>query len=229
MLQTVKTVVLVRHARSTANDDPSVYLTTPDHAIPLVRPADDPAALTAGDALRGLGLDPGLVCSWYSPYLRCKQTQALVLARAFGDAAGLVRCRESFLLREQEFGDWDSLTDEQIATTDPARHARLQRMTDALGRFYFRYPHGESRADVVERMTLFLGKLHRSRYAFHVVFLHGVTQRAFRMAWMNLPVEWFETEPNPTNASVLRITRETDGRWAETFLTQRETKAQKGH
>jgi broad specificity phosphatase PhoE len=221
MLQTVKTVVLVRHARSTANDDPSVYLTVPDHAIPLARPDDDPAALAAGDALRGLGLDPALVCSWYSPYLRCRQTQDLVLARAFGDAAGIVRCRESFLLREQEFGDWDSLTDAEIAAEDPARHARLRRMTDALGRFYFRYPHGESRADVVERMTLFLGKLHRSRYADHVVFLHGVTQRAFRMAWMNLPAEWFETEPNPGNASVLRIARETDGRWGEAFLVPR--------
>ncbi len=47
MLQTVKTVVLIRHARSTANDDPSVYLTTPDHAIPLSRPSDDPAALAS--------------------------------------------------------------------------------------------------------------------------------------------------------------------------------------
>jgi broad specificity phosphatase PhoE len=229
MLPTVKTVVLVRHARSTANDDPSVYLTTPDHAIPLVRPDDDPAALAAGDALRALDLDPTALCSWYSPYLRCRQTQSLVLARAFGDEARRVRTRESFLLREQEFGDWDSLTDDEIATRDPARHARLQRMTDALGRFYFRYPQGESRADVVERVTLLLGKLHRSRFADHVIFLHGVTQRAFRMAWMNLPVEWFETEPNPTNASVLRIAREPDGRWAETLLTPRPEILSRAH
>lgn len=219
MIQTVKTVILVRHARSVANDDPSVYRTTPDHAIALTHPMDDPAALAAGDALRALDLDPALVCSWYSPYLRCKQTQALVLARAFGDATGLVRCRESFLLREQEFGDWDSLTDEEIARSEPERYARRARMTDALGRFYFRYPHGESRADVVERMTLFLGKLHRSRYDTHVVFLHGVTQRAFRMAWMNLPAEWFETEPNPANASVLQILRDAEGRWSERSLT----------
>ncbi len=219
MLQTVQTVVLIRHARSLANDDPSVYLTTPDHAIALARPDDDPAALAAGDALATLGLDPTLVCSWYSPYLRTRQTQSLVLARAFGEAAPLVRCREAFLLREQEFGDWDCLTDEEIAARDPERHARLRRATDTLGRFYFRYPHGESRADVVQRVTLFLGKLHRSRYAIHVVFLHGVTQRAFRMAWMNLPAEWFETEPNPPNASVVHIARDAEGRWAERLLT----------
>ena len=94
-------------------------------------------------------------------------------------------------------------------------------MADALGRFYFRYPHGESRADVVERITLFLGKLHRSRYDTHIVFLHGVTQRAFRMAWMNLPAEWFETEPNPANASVLQLARDDEGRWSERALTAR--------
>lgn len=214
----VHTVVLIRHARSTANEDPSVYLTTPDHAIPLARPSDDPAALAAGDAVRALDLDPAAVCSWYSPYRRCRQTQALVVGRAFGESADLVRCRESFLLREQEFGDWDSLTDAQIAERDPERHARQQRLTDTLGRFYFRYPNGESRADVVERITLFLGKVHRSRYAMHLVFLHGVTQRAFRMAWMNLPAEWFETEPNPANASVLHIARDAEGRWAERHL-----------
>ncbi len=221
MIQTVKTVILVRHARSVANDDPSVYRTTPDHAIALTRPFDDPDALAAGDALGALGLDPALVCSWYSPYLRCRQTQALVLGRAFGHGAGRVRCRESFLLREQEFGDWDSLTDDEIAARDPARWARRARMADALGRFYFRYPDGESRADVAARITLFLGKLHRSRYDTHVVFLHGVTQRAFRMAWMNLPAEWFETEPNPANASVLQIVRDDDGRWSERALTAR--------
>ncbi|MEA2747933.1 MAG: hypothetical protein QOI41_2076, partial [Myxococcales bacterium] len=37
----VATIALVRHGRSAANDDPRVYLTTPDHAIPLSRPTDD--------------------------------------------------------------------------------------------------------------------------------------------------------------------------------------------
>jgi broad specificity phosphatase PhoE len=218
MFQNVRSVLLIRHARSTANDDPAVYRSTPDHAIPLVRPNDDPAALAAGDRLRAMALDARQVCAWYSPYLRCQQTMGLVLDRAFGDRADSVRRRESFLLREQEFGDWDSLSDEEIATHDPERFARRKRMLDAFGRFYFRYPNGESRADVVARLTLFLGKVHRSRYVDHVIFLHGVTQRAFRMAWMNHPVAWFEEERNPDNASVLRISRDESGRWREDFV-----------
>jgi broad specificity phosphatase PhoE len=215
---TVKTLVLVRHGRSIANDDPAVYLTMPDHAIPLCDPHADPVILAAGDRIATLGLSPEEVCSWSSTYLRCAQTEALVLRRAFGEATPRVARRESFLLREQEFGDWDGLSEEQMKAKDPERYARRARMTDGLGRFYFRYPSGESRADVVQRMATFLGKLHRSRFAHHLLFLHGVTQRAFRMAWMNRPVEWFETEPNAGNASVLVIRRDAEQWWCDAYL-----------
>jgi broad specificity phosphatase PhoE len=218
MTKAIRTVLLVRHARSTANDDPRVYRTVPDHMIPLTRPTDDPAALLAGEAIRRLSLDPAKICSWCSTYLRCVQTESVVLGAAFGEAAAGIRRRQSFLLREQEFGDWDSLTEEEIEAVDPVRFARRKRLTDNFGRFYFRYPFGESRADVTQRTTIFLGKIHRTRYPHHVVFLHGVTQRAFRMAWLNLSVDWFEEEPNPPNASVLMLHRDAEDRWVERYL-----------
>ena len=215
----VATIALVRHGRSLANDDPRVYLTTPDHAIPLSRLSDDPEALLAGDRLAALGYDPANVCSWRSPYKRCVQTEALVMRRALGEAFDRVKRRESFLLREQEFGDWDGLDEAQMQLLDPVKYARRAMMTDQRGRFYFRYPSGESRADVVQRISVFLGKLHRTRFRHHVVFLHGVTQRAFRMAWFNSSSDWFEAEPNPTNASVLLIERDAEHGWAERLLT----------
>jgi broad specificity phosphatase PhoE len=215
----LETVLLVRHARSTANDDPSIYAHTPDHVIPLVRPEDDPAALAAGAALAALSLDPGVVCAWSSTYLRCKQTRELALSGAFGAAAAAVMRRESFLLREQEFGDWDGWTEEQIEARDPERFRRKQRLFDEDGRFYFRYPNGESRADVVQRCAIFIGKMYRSRYRHQVVFLHGVSQRALRMAWFNRSVEWFEKEPNPRNCSVLLIRRDPERTvWTEQYL-----------
>jgi broad specificity phosphatase PhoE len=214
----VETIALVRHGRSTANDDPTVYLKTPDHAIPLARPTDDPDALLAGDRLATLGYDPADVCSWRSPYLRCVQTEEIVMRRVLGDAFEQIRRRDSFLLREQEFGDWDGLDEAQMEALDPVKYARRARMTDHRGRFYFRYPSGESRADVVQRMSIFLGKLHRTRFKHHVIFLHGVTQRAFRMAWFNGSSEWFETEPNPPNASVLVLSRDHERKWVERRL-----------
>lgn len=214
----LETIVLVRHARSTANDDPAVYRTTPDHTIPLARPTDDAEALLAGRKLAALSLDPRSLCSFSSTYLRCAQTETLVLDQAFGADVSLVRRRSSFLLREQEFGDWDCLTEAEMEAADPARYAKRRRLTDNYGRFYFRYPGGESRADVTQRISIFIGKIHRSRYPHHVVFLHGVTQRAFRMAWFNRSVDWFEDEENARNASVLVIRRGRDGHWEERYL-----------
>ncbi len=218
MNRDIDTLVLVRHARSTANEDDLVYKTTPDHVIPLLRPGSDPAALEAGAKIAALGLDASQTCCWCSPYLRCRQTEAIVVPRAFGEAAHAIDRRESFLLREQEFGDWDGLSDQEIAASDPVRSARYKLMTDARGQFYFRLPNGESRADVVERVTLFIGKLHRSQFRNHIITSHGVTQRALRMSWHNRSVDWFESERNPVNASVLVIRRGADGGWTEEYL-----------
>ena len=215
----IETVLLIRHARSVANDDPSIYEHIPDHAISLAQPDDDPGALLAAQTIARLRLPPDQVCAWCSTYVRCAQTEAIVLRNVFGDdGACRVRRRPSFLLREQEFGDWDRLTDEQIQQRDPERWARRKLLGDNYGKFYFRYPGGESRADVTQRIHVFAGKLNRSDYPHHLVFLHGVTQRAFRMAWLDLSVDWFEEEPNPPNASVLQLSRDENGWWRERYL-----------
>lgn len=211
-------IVLVRHATSLANLDPTLYKTLPDHAIPLVRPDDDPAAISAAQAIRDLAFPVQDTCVWISTYLRCKQTEGIVTRHLFGTEADELRRRESFLLREQEFGDWDGLNEDEMAAHHPDLYDKRRRLTDTQGRFYFRYPNGESRADVVQRVSVFLGKVHRSKYHHHIIFLHGVTQRSFRMAWFDRPPEWFENEPNPRNASVLLIDRDQRGWWQERYL-----------
>jgi broad specificity phosphatase PhoE len=218
MASTIQRLFLIRHATSTANLDATIYKTVPDHVIPLARPEDDPRALEAAEMLRPFRLPVDDTCCWSSTYVRCRQTEALMTGPLFGAETERLRRRVSFLLREQEFGDWDGLDDEECARLFPAQWAKRQRMSDAQGRFYFRVPNGESRADVVQRSSILLGKIHRSRYHNHLIFLHGVTQRALRMAWFDRLPEWFETEPNPTNTSVLLIDRDEQGRWQERYL-----------
>jgi 2,3-bisphosphoglycerate-dependent phosphoglycerate mutase len=203
----IERLILVRHGVSTANLDPRIYLQVSDHRIPLVDPQNDSGAVHAGVAIKALGIRAEEVCVWTSPYVRCMQTLEIVTRTAFEESSSKVLRRESFLLREQEFGDWDGLSEEVIAERYPVLFEKRKKLADEYGRFYFRYPNGESRADVVQRVTLFLGKVQRSSHPTHLIFLHGVTQRAFRMAWMNHPVDWLEREPNPKNASVHIIER----------------------
>ena len=214
-------VILVRHAASLANRDPAVYLSTPDHTIPLCQPHDDAEALAAAELIRTLALDPSRVCSWRSSYVRCMQTESLMVTRTFGDGVSAVQRLESFLLREQDYGDWDGLSDASIAAADPSRFAKRQRATEPYPRFYFRHPNGESRADVALRAATFIERLRHSDRPHHIVFLHAVTQRAFRMVWFDRTVEWFHNEPNPPNASVVVIERDVvTGAWREYSLSQ---------
>ncbi|MFO0660913.1 MAG: histidine phosphatase family protein [Polyangiaceae bacterium] len=225
MPSSVQNVVLIRHDVSIANVDPMVYRTMPDHVIPLVS-LDSDRVKRAGSIIAGLGFELSNTCAWSSPYVRCLQTQQGVLSAAYATQIDAVRRRESFLLREQEFGDWDSLTDAEAEVQLPRAFAKRKLLTDNQGKFYFRYPNGESRADVVQRVISFIGKIIRSDYSNHILFLHGVTQRAFRMAWLNLDVDWFEDEPNPKNASVLWIRRDSDGvGWIEQELPDGECRS----
>jgi broad specificity phosphatase PhoE len=83
----------------------------------------------------------------------------------------------------QEFGDWDNMDDVNMQTENPRRYKALLQVAcnstkrskkrnarfaspalqakDAYNKFYFRYPNGESRADVVQRAALFTSKLFR--------------------------------------------------------------------
>ena len=211
-------IILVRHARSLANADPAVYRSMRDHEIPLCAPEDDPPAIAAGEAIRTLGLAADSVYCWTSSFTRCRQTEALVLRTAFGDGAGALRRHESFLLRELEYGDWDGLSDEEAAARDPERWARKMRGNDPYSRFYFRAPNGESRADLVLRVATFSDQMRRLGRVHHIVFTHALTLRAFRMMWFNRSIEWFDAEPHPPNAAVVRITHG-GNEWQESVLT----------
>jgi broad specificity phosphatase PhoE len=286
-------ICLIRHGLSTANVDEKVYLQMPDHVIPLVNPRDDPILLEAGRSLASLGMPPHDTVAWYicafptgiirntlvrySPYLRTKQTMDIVLAAAFGDQAHLVQKKESFLLREQEFGDWNTLTEAEMEKENPRRFIALKQAKDVYNKFYFRCPnsflrctfaasararapsnssarcaphtapdtptakaaltsHSASRCsrqsflevrNNTTRIFSFLFVSRTPRYypgskQHHVVFLHGVTQRAMRMTFFNRTVEWFEREPNPSNGSVVHMKRnidQSDGpRWSEYYL-----------
>jgi len=71
-------------------------------------------------------------------------------------------------------------------------------MTDrrTLGSFYYRFPTGESGADVCERVATFIDSLHRNfqekKKARNVILVtHGLTCRLFLMKWFHWDVDVF--------------------------------------
>ncbi|KIF67516.1 phosphoglycerate mutase [Streptomyces sp. AcH 505] len=194
-------IVLVRHGESEGNADDSVYEREPDHALRLT-PAGRRQAEETGVRLRRMfGATP--VSAYVSPYRRTHDT-----FHAFGLDPALVRVREEPRLREQDWGNWQDRDDVRLQKT----------YRDAYGHFFYRFPQGESGADVYDRVGAFLESLHRSFEEPDsppnvLLVTHGLTMRLFCMRWFHWSVAEFESLSNPRNAETRTLLLGPDGRY----------------
>ena len=200
-------ILLVRHGESLGNIDPVVHATTADHAVPLsdrgVEQAREAGRQIAAFYERTLGDTRPHVRLWVSPYRRTRQTADGVMEHA---GAWITDRREHILLCEQQFGVFDGVPEHELATRFPAEHAYYEMQCRFGGKFWARFPQGESRFDVAKRIHQAFGTFHRDQrddgIEELVVICHGVTLRAFVMMWCHLSPEWFEAEPNPANCAI---------------------------
>lgn len=221
-------IFLVRHGRSTANEDKSIHTHTADHAIPLSDRGKQQAT-KAGTFLHKylIGCEdyganqwayihPGEhIRMWVSPYARARQTSQIMLAN-MGNRVKDVR--ENINLVEQQFGLFDGISHEgtqsQIQLRYPDEYAHYKKCEDFEGKFWARMPLGESRFDVCRRVHDMFGTVKRDEVKHNInniiVVAHGLSNRAFVMQWLHLPYEWFEVEPNPPNCSIRLIQGDKD-------------------
>jgi broad specificity phosphatase PhoE len=194
-------IVLVRHGESTGNVDDSVYEREPDHALALTERGRRQAEETGNRLREMFGREQ--VSVYVSPYRRTHET-----LRAFHMDDELIRVREEPRLREQDWGNWQDRDD-----------VRLQKSyRDAYGHFFFRFPQGESGADVYDRVGGFLESLFRSFEAHDhppnvLLVTHGLAMRLFCMRWFHWTVAEFESLSNPGNAEMRMLVLGDDDRY----------------
>lgn len=140
-----KRIILLRHGESAGNIDGSAYTTTPDHKIPLTSQGIDQAK-NAGCRIRQVISDSGECSNWkvyfyVSPYERTRSTLREI-GRAFPKKR-VIGVREECRVREQDFGNF------QVAE----RMKAIKETRERFGRFYYRFPEGESAADVYDRVS----------------------------------------------------------------------------
>ena len=138
-----KRIILVRHGESAGNLDGTAYTTTPDHQIPLT-PQGLVQAKQAGERIRqivsGLSRD-WKVYFYVSPYERTRSTLSEI-GRSFSKKR-VIGVREECRIREQDFGNFQ--VEERMKVV---KETRLR-----FGRFFYRFPEGESAADVYDRVS----------------------------------------------------------------------------
>lgn len=118
----------------------------------------------------------------------------------------MLQHREDPRLREQEFKG--TFQDAVMEDSKKERHE--------YGSFFFRFPNGESAADVYDRVSIFMDTLWRDFSTYDlsntavVIFTHGLTARIFLMRWFRWSTDDFEQTRNPSNGAVLVMERIAD-------------------
>lgn len=138
-----KRIIVMRHGESRGNLDSAAYATIPDHQISLTDAGLDQAC-QAGAQLRALiagSSSPQWRAYFYvSPYARTRSTLREV-GRAFSKRR-VIGVREECRIREQDFGNF------QVKE----RMKAIKQSRERFGRFFYRFPEGESAADVFDRV-----------------------------------------------------------------------------
>jgi broad specificity phosphatase PhoE len=191
-------IILLRHAESLGNVDELAYTRTPDHALPLTSVGEEQAR-KAGVEVRALLHGP--VAAYVSPYVRALRTFALL-------DVTVDRMVPEPRLREQ---DWGNLQ-------DPVEQEVEKRKRHEFGHFFYRLPHGESGADVDDRVASFLNNLEiriskdQSHPDTVLVVSHGLTMRLLCRRMFSWSIDLFESLSNPEHCAV-RILDHDGTRW----------------
>jgi len=190
-------IILVRHAESQGNIDDTLFGQTPDWLIPLTPLGHEQAGL-AGRNIKAI-VKENPIYVYTSPCVRTKQTTADIL-ESF-DESQFIGLRQEPRLTGQQFGNFQD--------SEVIRKSKRERRN--YGRFYFRFPNGESGLDVYCRVTSFIATMFRDfqnkkiqdKKLNVIIVTHGLTLRLFIMRWFQLAIHKFEKMINPPNAGII--------------------------
>jgi 2,3-bisphosphoglycerate-dependent phosphoglycerate mutase len=148
---------------------------------------------------------------WHSPYRRTRET-ADIISGVLGNY--LLDKREHVLLCEQQFGLFDGVNNTDREKFFPAEFTCFERTKKANGKFWARYPMGESAFDTACRIHQAFGTFQRDAEDYGIdniiVVCHGTVLRLFTMMWRHLSPEWFAKEENPGNCAIRILDNKTD-------------------
>ena len=135
-------IILVRHGESEGNTDPSKYHEKADNLMELTSQGAQQALMT-GLRIKRMLSDNDKVAMHVSPFERTLETGHL-LRRSLGPQVSYSHIEP--LIREQEFGN--------IQDDEWLKGGKVGAQRQSVGRFFYRYPTGESGSDVYSRYVM---------------------------------------------------------------------------
>ncbi|KAM3286397.1 phosphoglycerate mutase-like protein AT74 [Capsicum chacoense] len=196
-----KRIILVRHGESEGNLEKSVYRDVPDHRVQLTEGGKEQAK-KAGELIRSV---VGQYCKIYfyvSPFLRTRETLKEIGA-AFSSSE-ITGVREECRLREMDYAKFQNTE----------KMAEYKKERERYGKFFYRFPNGDSAADVYDRISGFVESLWRDiemnkipessdNDNLNIVMIsHGLTIRILLMRLFSWTTEQVESLTSPENGEV---------------------------
>ena len=225
----LKRLILIRHARTTANDDHTIYGKLPDALIPLSDEGREQAE-EVGQAFKAHlekegWLQKGLRF-YISPYQRTKETTNGIL-KAWGMSHPF-DVIEHEGLREISGGYIEGLSYDDRRTQYPLELSHydkhMQPEHQNFTKFFARYPGAESHADVTQRVRVALRDISDDcaitddAIETAVIVSHAYAIEGMRLALSRKPPQAFSMIDCLGNTSALLIEREEGRRWQEKGL-----------
>jgi len=116
--------------------------------------------------------------------------------------------REDARLREQDWGNFQNVQEVKKCLKERQK----------FGIFYYRFPNGESGADVYDRVTSFWSSITREWSSHHclenfVIVSHGITCRLILMRYFKWTVEEFQMMWNLENCQIVELHLQSNGKY----------------
>ncbi|WP_053363236.1 histidine phosphatase family protein [Bacillus sp. FJAT-27251] len=193
-------IYVIRHGEAQHNIDRSVMAHTHDSQHSLTVLGQKQVEET-GEFMKGILDDKTIVYS--SPYLRTMETAKAIHKHL----PAAVPFYQNPLIREWELGN---LYDFANRTPEAKKEFK------AAGQFYFRYPNGESLADVYLRATMFMNTVvervrRQQRYENIVIVSHAAFMHMLLAFLLNWPVDDLLGFKPIENAAVIKIDETDNG------------------
>ena len=204
-------IFLIRHGESIQNTHEN-FDNLPDNKITLTQKGLDQAD-ECGKFLmeycKQNNVDLNNATLFVSPYERTRQT-----AKQINKYLNIADIKEDVALIEHQYGLFDNIEEDEQGERYPDEYNLYQRYYNNDGKFYIKFPQGESPLDVALRARLFIDTLYRDideGIENFFVVSHGTTIRAFLLSYFHYSPEWFNAERNMKNCSV-RLIEKIDGK-----------------
>lgn len=143
----------------------------------------------------------------YSPLTRTRQTKDLI-----NTILGITNQQAVEQLREQEYGIFEGLTANEQRQLYPNLYKEYLDVKEEKGRFYAKFPEGESPEDVSRRINTIVQDVKKISKTRNVIIIsHATAIKCFLLKWFDyLPDNWYKNEPIPKNCSVRLIDNNND-------------------